>query len=322
MATSLPGSALRRHHHITLCTGDAQEDYDFHTKVLGLKSVKKTLLYDGQMPIYHLYYGNDVGTESSLVTSFPMRHTGGTKARRGSGQITYFSLSAPISALPFWKARLEQHGFQVREDERLSERCLDFKHPCGIEYSIVGVADDTRPPHSTGPVPKDSMLRGTHAICVSVRDLDMMDEFMQQAWGARKISEDRNYVRYAMGGGGSGTFIDFVIEPNLKPGSWTFSEGAVHHMAFQVDSHAEQNAIKGFLEGMGFTDTSDVKDRGYFDSIYVRTPSGALFEATVSHQPSFACDEPLATIGHDVIVSPQFKNDKAALMAQLGILRD
>ena len=88
MAASLPGSALRRHHHITLCTGDAQEDYDFHTKVLGLKSVKKTLLYDGQMPIYHLYYGNDVGTESSLVTSFPMRHTGGTKARRGSGQIT------------------------------------------------------------------------------------------------------------------------------------------------------------------------------------------------------------------------------------------
>ena len=54
------GQAIQRHHHITLCVGGAQEDYDFHTKVLGLKSVKKTALYDGDVPIYHLYYGNDV----------------------------------------------------------------------------------------------------------------------------------------------------------------------------------------------------------------------------------------------------------------------
>lgn len=321
MATPLPGSALSRHHHITLCTGDAQEDYDFHTKTLGLKSVKKTLLYDGQIPIYHLYYGNDMGDESSLVTSFPCKHAG-SKAQPGSGQITYFSLSAPMSALPFWKDRLQQRGFKVSEDERLGERCLDFKHPCGINYAIVGVADDVRAPHSTGPVPRDLMLRGTHAICTSIRDMDTMDEFMQMGWGAKRIADDRNYIRYQHGAGGSGSYIDFVIEPNLKQGSWTFSWGAVHHMAFQVDTHAQQNAIKGFLEGMGFTDTSDVKDRGYFDSIYVRTPSGALFEATVSHKPSFTCDEPAASIGAEVMISPQFKDSREALMAQLGVLRD
>ena len=59
-----PGEFLKRHHHITLATGDAQEDYDFHTKILGMKSVKKTLFYDGKVPIYHLYYGNDTGEES------------------------------------------------------------------------------------------------------------------------------------------------------------------------------------------------------------------------------------------------------------------
>jgi glyoxalase family protein len=321
MTSALPGAALRRHHHITLATGDAQEDYDFHTKVLGMKSVKKTLFYDGKVPIYHLYYGNDLGNESSLVTTFPVRHTG-NKARRGSGQISYFSLSAPVSSLPFWKLRLEQHGFAVKEDERFGERYLDFKHPCGIDYAIVGVAEDYRAPHSKGPVPKEQMVRGTHSICVSVRDMDMMDEFMQQGWGGRKVSSDRNYVRYVLGEGGSGAYVDFVVEPDLKPGSWTVSEGAVHHMAFQVDTHEQQNAIKGFLEGMGFTDTSDVKDRGYFDSIYVRTPSGALFEATVSHQPSFACDEPVDKLGTDVMVSPQFNDEKAALVAQLGALRD
>ena len=45
---------IRRHHHITLSVGGAQEYYDFHTQVLGLKSVKKTALYDGDEPIHHL----------------------------------------------------------------------------------------------------------------------------------------------------------------------------------------------------------------------------------------------------------------------------
>ncbi|MGH8598131.1 MAG: VOC family protein [Gammaproteobacteria bacterium] len=321
MTTPLPGSALTRHHHITLCTGQAQADYDFHTKVLGLKSVKKTLLYDGQITIYHLYYGNDMGDESSLVTSFPCAHTG-AKSHPGSGQITYFSLSAPRSSLPFWKERLQQHGFAVREDERLGERSLDFQHPCGINYSIVGVADDIRAPRSQGPVPKDLMLRGTHSICASIRDLETMEEFMQLGWGGKRIADDRNYVRYQLGAGGSGSYIDFVVEPDRKQGSWTFAAGAVHHMAFQVATHDEQNAIKGFLEGLGFTDTSDVKDRGYFDSIYVRTPSGALFEATVSHRPSFTCDEPADRLGNDVMISPQFKDNRELLLAQLGVLRD
>ncbi len=321
MTPATPGSAIFRHHHITLCTGDAQEDYDFHTRVLGLKSVKKTLLYDGNVPIYHLYYGNDTGEESSLVTSFPVRHTG-AKARRGSGQIDYFSLSIPDSALSFWQERLTAHGFAVNATERLGERCLDFKHPCGIDYSLVGVHDDLRAPHSHGPVPADFMIRGTHSICVSVRDIELMDEFMLEGWGGRRVAEDGAHVRYALGAGASGCLVDFVVEPQRAQGSWGLGEGAIHHMAFQVGTHAEQDAIKARLESMGLTDTSDVKDRGYFDSIYVRTPGGALFEATVSHNPSFTCDEPADRLGHEVIIAPQFHASRAELVAQLGVLRD
>ena len=83
---STAAAIIQRHHHITLCVGDAQEDYDFHTKPLSLKSVKKTALYDGTVPIYHLCYGHDHGDESTLITSFPMRQSG-RKGRPGSGQI-------------------------------------------------------------------------------------------------------------------------------------------------------------------------------------------------------------------------------------------
>ena len=171
-------------------------------------------------------------------------------------------------------------------------------------------------------VPAELMIRGTHSICVSVRDLELMDEFMLEGWGGHRVAEDGNLVRYALGAGASGALVDFLVEPAKAQGSWNLGEGYVHHMAFQVGTHAQQNAIKARLESMGLTDTSDVKDRGYFDSIYVRTPGGALFEATVSHDPSFTCDEPAAQLGRQVIISPQFKDSREALIAQLGVLQD
>jgi glyoxalase family protein len=315
-----PATSIKRHHHITLCTGGAQEDYDFHTQVLGMKSVKKTLLYDGQVPIYHLYYGNDMGDESTLVTSFPMRHTGQV-SKRGSGQVTYFQLSVPESSLVFWQQRLHELGFEAEALEHFGEKALQFQHPCGVDYQLVGISDDVREPYHHGPVPSEHAIRGTHSIAVSVRDLEMQDMFMQLGWGARRVGEDSNVVRYGVGAGGSGAIVDIVAEPQRQPGSWTFGEGFVHHMAFQVPGFDQQLALKAHLEGMGFTDCSDVKDRGYFHSIYVRTPGGALFEATVSKEGSFTVDEAADRLGSDILISPQFQDSRDKLLAQLGTIQ-
>ena len=141
MSTAAP--IIQRHHHITLCVGDAQEDYDFHTKLLSLKSVKKTALYDGTVPIYHLYYGNDHGDESTLVTSFPMRQSG-RKGRPGTGQIGTLALAVPVAGLDFRHQRLAAHGFAPSISERFGERVLGFAHPCGITYELIGTADDAR----------------------------------------------------------------------------------------------------------------------------------------------------------------------------------
>src|SRR5579859_4204979 len=71
---------IRGTHHLTFCVGGAQEDYDFHVRLLGLKSVKKTVLFDGEIPIYHLYYGNRLGDPSTLLTAFPYRPAGWASA--------------------------------------------------------------------------------------------------------------------------------------------------------------------------------------------------------------------------------------------------
>src|SRR4051812_17101294 len=317
MATSAP---IRRHHHITLCTGGAQEDYDFHTKVLSLKSVKKTALYDGDVPIYHLYYGNDLGDESTLVTTFPMRQSG-RKARRGTGQVRVLSLSVPQSALGFWAARLAAHGFDVREASRFGERALQFCHPCGLDYELVGIADDNRKPYSNGEVPSELAIRGTHGIVVGVREHETSDEFMTEAWSGKRIAEDGRFVRYVFGEGASGQIVDFALEPELPQASWTYGEGIVHHCAFQVDDLSAQDQVKFRIEGMGFTDVSERKDRGYFDSIYVRTPAGALFEATVSKQGGMTVDEKIDQLGTSFQIPPPFRHRTKELMEYLEPLR-
>jgi len=307
---------IRRHHHITLNVGGAQDDYDFHTKVLGLKSVKKTALYDGDEPIHHLYYGNDLGDASTLITCFPMRQSG-RKARPGSGQIATLALSAPESSLGFWEQHLTAHGIKPKKGERFGEKTLTFAHPSGIGYQLVGIADDDRKPYSNGVIPSEYGIRGTHGITVAVRDAENSEEFMHYGWNGGARRTDGRLIRYEVGKGGSGTIVDFDVEPDMAQGSWAYGEGVVHHCAFEVDDLAIQKQVKFHLEGLGFTDVSEVKDRGYFDSVYVRTPGGALFEATVSKPEGFLVDERYEDLGKSFQVPPVFADRKDEILNYL-----
>jgi glyoxalase family protein len=50
----------------------------------------------------------------------------------------------------------------------------------------------------------------------------------------------------------------------------------VQHGAFVVNSLGIQDRVKVKIEGLGFTDCTDRKDRTYFKSIYIRSPAGAF----------------------------------------------
>jgi len=79
-------------HHVTLSVADAQEDVDFHVKILGMRFIKRTVLFDGSLPIYHLYYSNAAGDPSSVVTTFPWAQAG-FYGKRGTNQAREVLLS-------------------------------------------------------------------------------------------------------------------------------------------------------------------------------------------------------------------------------------
>src|ERR1700710_1340254 len=96
-------------HHVTLSVGKAQEDVDFHTLVLGMRFIKKTVLYDGNEPVYHLYYSNANGDPSSVVTTFPWAQAG-IYGVRGTNQAREVMLSVPAGSLDWWAKRFSEHS--------------------------------------------------------------------------------------------------------------------------------------------------------------------------------------------------------------------
>lgn len=304
-------------HHITLCTGSAQGDIDLFYKTLGMSLVKRTLLYDGGAPILHLYFGNDTGDPGTLTTVFPFRQDG-RKARRGAGQIEFCCYSVPTGALPYWRERLSAHGVAVTKAyERFGENVLRFEHPdCGLGFELFETHEDSRKAFVGGGVPPEYALRGFHNWTVLVRDTTDMDFFLKEAWNYRRLGTDGEFTRYLVDDGGPGQLVDIHHQPDASPGSWFYGEGMVHHGAFGVPNLDVQQQVKEEVEGLGLTDFSDRKHRGYFQSIYVRTPSGALFEAT--HSLRFDVDEPADRLGREFIVSPQFEPQKEELLRRLN----
>ena len=73
---------LTGYHHITACVGGAQEDVDFFTQVVGLRMAKQTVLMDGKIPIYHLYYTNANLEPGSVMTTFPYGRRAGRPGPR------------------------------------------------------------------------------------------------------------------------------------------------------------------------------------------------------------------------------------------------
>ncbi len=303
-------------HHATLAVAGAQEDVDFHVETLGMRFIKKTVLYDGHLPIYHLYYSNAHGDASSVVTTFPFAQAG-IHGRRGTNQARELHLAVPSTSLDFWHGRLTERGVAVRDAEVLDQRRLLLTHPCGIEYALVGVDGDTREGHAGAGVPAEHAIHGIYGVGVHVANPENMVEFLSDQFYGKSLAEEGDRVVLTVGEPSRGGSVELVVNRTDDPGTWRFGAGTIHHFAWDMEDHANQDAVKFDIEGVGYTDISELKDRTYFKSVYVRTPAGALFELAVTTPLGWATDESPNELGSAFQVPPQFEAQREEIMAQL-----
>jgi len=303
-------------HHVTSCVGYAQEDIDFFTQVVGQRMIKQTVLFDGTTPIYHLYYANANAEIGTVMTTFPYRQAG-LMGRKGSGQVAVTAYSVPENSLDFWVNHLNKHGVAHQGiQSRFGRNYIAFEHPSGLGFELVGDDRDTRDGWTTEEIEDKNSVKGFNNVIMSVRDVQSQHDYFTEALGFTKANEEGQYHIYNIGEGGPGKTVILRHDPDLAQGSWTFGEGTVHHVAFAVANDQKQKQLKDWLEGFGYTDASEQKDRNYFHSVYVRSPGGPLTEFATC-DIGFATDEPLEQLGQNLMLPPWFEDRRAEIVAPL-----
>ncbi|MBE9373764.1 VOC family protein [Saccharopolyspora sp. HNM0983] len=305
-------------HHVTLSVGYAQDDVDFHVKILGLRLIKRTVLFDGSVPIYHLYYTNARGDPSSVLTTFPWAKAGVT-GQRGTNQAREVLLSIPHASMDYWQRRLREHDVEVADVQRFEQRRLAFRHPSGIEYVFVGNNGDERIGHTGYGVPQEHAIHGLHGVGVHVASPDRMVEFADESFHAHgRLTEEGDVAALQVGTAAHGNHLEITANRTDDQGTWRFGAGTCHHFAWNVDTAANQNDVKFELEGQGYTDISEIKDRKYFKSTYIRTPGGALFELAITHEDGgWTCDESPQELGTRFQLPEHFEHRRREILDRL-----
>ncbi|MBX9457613.1 MAG: VOC family protein [Rhizobium sp.] len=307
------------YHHLTLCTDGVQEDYDFYTKVLGLFSVKRTVLFDGTIPVYHLYYGSRNGDASTIITTFPFRKPA-VYGRRGTNQSKIIQQAIPVGSADYWIDRLNGKGVEATKISRFGITRVAFKHPCGIPHELVESPADNRPSivNEAQGVAAEHGIKGIYGAAIAVFDRTAMDDFLGVGMSMTKEADSDEGLMFSVpNAGGPNSIVEVLQESTGPQGTWTLAGGTIHHLALNTGNEENQLKLKAHLEGLGFTDVSDQKDRNYFKSCYVRSPGGALFEIAWSVEGGWALDEPADKIGTTLVFPPWFEDRRQELIAGL-----
>lgn len=304
-------------HHITAIANMAQRNYDFYTKTLGLRMVKKTVNFDDP-GTYHFYYGDEKGNAGTILTFFPWEGIG--KGRNGAGMATEIAYAVPAGSLDFWKARFDEHNVLTGEAvERFGEVYHPFLDPDGLSLSlVVPKTEDKRVGWATSEVSAAEATKGFHNTTLTLHELEPTAKVLVDLLGYEQVAQEGNRYRFATNSIDTANIIDILVDEHAKRGVNT--AGTNHHIAFRVKDDADQMALRERILSAGLQITPQI-DRDYFHSLYFREPGGVLFEIATEN-PGFDVDEPLTSLGSALKLPKQYESHRAEIEQVLPALKD
>lgn len=302
-------------HHITAIAGDAQRNYDFYTKVLGLRLVKKTINFDDPQT-YHFYFGDEVGNPGTILTFFPWANV--RQGTNGAGIATEIGYSVPPGSLDFWKARFEKLNVRNDDiDERFGEKFLAFQDPDGLRLSLIEPKEkDDRKGHETDQVKADVALKGFHTVTLTLNNIKATAAILTDIFGYKQVAQEGNVYRYQTDAVETAAIVDLLENPQAPRG--IVAAGTNHHVAFRVKDEETLMAFREKVEAKGHQITGKI-NRDYFFSLYFREPGGVLFEIATDN-PGFATDETVETLGSSLKLPNQYKAMRAEIEKALPTL--
>lgn len=302
-------------HHITAIAGYAKRNYDFYTKVLGLRLIKKTVNFDDPKT-YHFYFGDEVGSPGSILTFFPWE--GAPKGTQGAGMSTEIGYTVPQGSLEFWEERFK--GYYVRvtgTGTRFGEKYLAFEDPDGLPLSlIIPQSPDIRKPWETEEVGANLAIRGFHSITLTLNSVKETAAILTGIFEYELVGQEGNRFRYRTRNIETANVVDLIEEPAAaRTGN---GGGTIHHVAFRVKDEKVLMEFREKVLAKGLNITHKI-DRNYFFSLYFREPGGVLFEIATDN-PGFSIDEEVSELGKKLMLPPQYETHRKEIEEVLPAL--
>jgi glyoxalase family protein len=302
-------------HHITAIAGNAQRNYDFYTKVLGLRMVKKTVNFDDP-GTYHFYYGNENGAPGTILTFFPWQ--GIVSGRAGAGMATEIGYSVPGASLEFWADRFKTHHTAHEPiAERFGETYLSFRDPDGLQLNLIASKyPDGRQGWTTAEVGDGAATKGFHSVVLTLKSIQPTASVLTGIFGYELKEQEGNRYRFITPTSPTASVVDLIEAPQEARG--VNAAGTNHHVAFRVPNEAVQMEFREKILSKGLHITPKI-NRDYFYSLYFREPGGVLFELATDN-PGFTVDEPLAELGDHLKLPTQYESMRAEIEKSLPTL--
>ncbi len=303
-------------HHITAIAGDAQRNYDFYTKILGLRMVKRTVNFDDPNT-YHFYFGDRVGTPGTILTFFPWERVRQGKA--GIGMATEIGYSVPSGSLDFWKERFKKFGVTYGSiSMKFGEDYLPFQDPDGLNLELI-VSDsvDDRQGFETREVDLQTGLKGFHNVTLSLWNIQPTATILTDIFGYKFIGQEKNLYRFRTDSVPNASIVDLLEKPDGERG--VNAGGTNHHVAFRVKDEETLMFFREKVLKSGLHITEKI-NRDYFFSLYFREPGGVLFEIATDN-PGFATDESVEELGNSLQLPDRYKGARAQIESSLPELK-
>lgn len=305
--------AINGIHHITVMASDPQANHDFYTQTLGMRFIKKTVNFDAP-DVYHLYYGDEIGTPGTILTFFPFPDA--RRGKRGAGEINIVSFSVPSDSLQYWIDRFADLAIDFSgPSKKFGYEYISLLDPDGMKIEIVADPNVNKiNGWNSGIVPPEHTIRKFFGSTFYLNNSVPTEKLIIETMGAKFIAAEGSIKRYSFGENENLAFVDIVEDKNLPRAS--SGAGSVHHIAWRTSNDEEQLNWRNKIIGDGFYPT-EVVNRNYFHSIYFREPGGVLFEIATDG-PGFLIDEKIDSLGEDLKL-PEWHEPKRKLIEQILI---
>lgn len=302
-------------HHISAIATDAKRNYDFYTKVLGLRFIKKTVNFDDPNT-YHFYFGDKVGTPGTILTFFPWQ--GVVRGKQGTGMPTEIAYAVPEKSLNLWEDHFKKHNVKITGiGKRFNEQYLSFEDPDGLPLSlIIPTTTDERKSWTTDEVSDQMATKGFHSITLTLRNIAPTAAVLTDIFDYKYVGQEGNRHRYVTNAVPTASVVDMIDAP-ADPRAIN-AGGTIHHVAFRVKDEKVLMEYREKVLAKGLNITPKV-DRNYFFSLYFREPGGVLFELATDN-PGFSVDESVEDLGKNLKLPAQYEQHRSQIEAVLPVL--